>query len=193
MMAIQFNLLPWREEQRQAHIQKTRNILLFGVFFGLVAGGCFYAWKQAVLSDHQSALQYMINKNNELKPLLKEKKTLDEMKEILTHQVEAIKTLQGNRESVSHMIEELSVANNQELFLTDFSLTDGQVSISGIAKNDNQISDLMERLRESKWYQEPRLLEIISVPEKGEEIKQFSIVSQLLLQGSELGREGGNG
>ncbi|MBS9783589.1 MAG: PilN domain-containing protein [Pasteurella sp.] len=192
-MAIQFNLLPWREEKRQEHIRKTRNILLLGVFLGLVSGALFYTWKQTVLSDHRDALRYITEKNNGLKPLLKEKKKLDKMKEVLTHQVDAIEALQANRASVSHMVEELSVANNQQLFLTDFSLTDGQVRISGIAKNDSQISDLMKRLRESKWYQEPRLLEIISVPEKGEEIKRFSVVSQLLLPGSELNKEDGDG
>ncbi len=192
-MAMQFNLLPWREEQRKDHIKKTRNILLLGVFLGLVASASFYTWKKAVLSDYEDAYRYMTEKNNGLKPLLKEKNALDRMKEVLTHQVDAIQTLQANRESVSHMVEELSVANNQELFLTDFSLTNGQVYISGIAKNDNQISDLMEQLRKSKWYQEPKLLEIISMPDKGEEIKRFSIISQLLLSSSELKKETDNG
>ncbi len=192
-MSMQFNLLPWREELRQERIKRTRNILLFGVVLGLVAGAGFYAWQQAVLADHENALQYITDKNKALENKLKKKIELDNMKEILTHQVDAIEALQANRASVSHMVEELSVANSQELFLTDFSLTDGQVSISGIAKNDSQISDLMKRLRESKWYQEPRLLEIISEPEKGEEIKRFSVVSQLLLPGSEIKKEANNG
>ncbi len=192
-MAMQFNLLPWREEERRERLKRTRNILVFGGVLGLLLGGGYYAWEQYVLSDHEDALQYITEKNNGLKPLLKEKKELDEMKKVLTHQVDAIEALQANRASVSHMVEELSVANNQELFLTDFSLTDGQVSISGIAKNDSQISDLMKRLRASKWYQEPRLLEIISEPEKGEEIKRFSIVSKLLLPGSKTAKENDNG
>ncbi len=192
-MAMQFNLLPWRDEERRERLKKTRNILIFGGVLGLLLGGGYYAWEQIVLSDHEDALQYITEKNNGLVPLLKEKRQLDDMKKVLTHQVDAIKALQANRESVSHMVEELSVANNQELFLTDFSLTDGQVSISGIAKNDSQISDLMMKLRASKWYQEPRLLEIISEPEKGEEIKRFSIVSKLLFQGGKTAKENDNG
>ncbi len=184
-MAMQFNLLPWREKRRQEHLKRTRNILVFGAILGLLLGGAFYGWKQAELLDHQKALELITKKNTDLKQSLKEKKELDDMKEILTHQIDAIEALQANRASVSHMVEELSVANNQELFLTGFSLIDGVVSISGIAKNDSQISDLMKRLRASKWYQEPRLLEIVSEPEKGEEIKRFSIVSKLLLPGSE--------
>lgn len=191
-MAMQFNLLPWREEQRQERIVKTRNTLLSGVVLGLLLGGGYYAWEKVRLSDHESALQLITNKNNSLKPLLAEKETLDKMKEELTHQVDAIEALQANRASVSHMVEELSVANDQDLFLTGFSLTNGEVSITGIAKNDNEISKLMKQLRKSEWYQEPRLLNIISEPEKGKEIKRFSIVSKLLLPGSELTKEEGN-
>ncbi len=192
-MAMQFNLLPWREERRQEHFKKTRNILVFGAVLGFLLGGGYYGWQQVVLSDHQEALQYITDKNTNLQPLLKEKKELDGMKELLTHQIDAIETLQANRELVSHMVEELSVANKQELFLTGFSLNNGEVNISGIAKNDSQISDLMKRLRASKWYQEPRLLEIVSEPDKGEGIKRFSIVSQLLLPGKKFTKEGDNG
>ncbi len=193
MMAMQFNLLPWREEKRREHIKKTRNILLFGVGVGMLLGGGYYTWKRIVLSDHEKALQHIVEQNNALQPLLKEKKTLNKTKEILIHQVNAIESLQANRSSVSHMVEELSVANNQALFLTNFSLTDGKVSISGIAKNDSQISDLMKRLRASEWYQEPKLLEIVSEPDKGEGIKRFSIVSQLLLPGKKFTKEGDDG
>ncbi|PID65508.1 MAG: hypothetical protein CR975_06880 [Gammaproteobacteria bacterium] len=192
-MAMQFNLLPWREERRRARAKRARNTLLFGLFAGVLLSAGYYAWEKANLADHERALQFVINKNNELKPRLKEKEKLDRMKEILTHQVDSIEALQANRASVSHMVEELSVANNQELSLTGFSLTGGEVSISGMAKNDSQISDLMKKLRKSKWYQEPRLLEIVSEPEKGEEIKRFSIVSKLLLPGDQLTKEDDNG
>lgn len=189
-MAMQFNLLPWREEQRQERFKRTRNTLLFGVGLGLLGGLGYYAWERLSLSDHTEALQMITNKNKAMVPQLAEYKVLKALEKELSNQVDAIESLQADRASVSHMVEELSLAVNQELFLTSFGLKDGSVSIQGIAKNDSQISDLMKRLRKSDWYQEPKLLSIISLPDAGEEVKQFSIVSQLLLPGSESDKGG---
>lgn len=189
-MAIQFNLLPWREEKRQKHIERTRNALLLGAGLGLLAGIGYYAWEKVRLSDHEKAMKLISDKNKAMVPLLAEKKLLDELKEQLNRQIDAIESLQADRASVSHMVEELSNANQQELFLTQFDLSDGVVNIAGIAQNDSQISDLMKRLRVSRWYQEPKLLEIISQPDLGDEVKSFGISSKLLLPGTSLEKEG---
>ncbi|MBS9778493.1 MAG: PilN domain-containing protein [Gammaproteobacteria bacterium] len=183
-MAIQFNLLPWREEKRNIHTKNTKNALMLSCVIGLVLGFAYYGVKKISLSDHEKAYELIKNKNEALQPLLKKKKLLDAMKKQLNNQIDSIESLQANRASVTHMVEELSKANNQELFLTEFSLTKGVVNITGIAKNDSQISDLMKKLRESKWYQEPKLLEIIRKPELGDEVKRFAVTSKLLLPGA---------
>lgn len=183
-MAIQFNLLPWREERRARVTKRNKTSLLAAVALGALGGLGFYGYETKRLDDHEKALAMVISKNQALQHELKEKKQLDELKERLNNQIDAIEALQGDRASVTHMVEELSVANKQELFLTEFSLKDGGVEIRGIAENDTQIADLMKALRASDWYQEPRLIEIVSNSDLGDEVKDFSITSQLLLPGT---------
>lgn len=188
-MAIQFNLLPWREELRTKRANRNKYSLISAAILGLALGGAYFAWEKVRLNDHQEALSLVTNKNNSLKPKLKEKKALDELKTKLNNQIDSIEALQGDRASVSHMVEELSSANIQSLFLNKFTLNDGQVEITGVAENDSQISDLMKQLRKSPWYQEPKLVEIISNAQIGEETKSFKITSKLLLPGSEKDKE----
>lgn len=192
-MAIQFNLLPWRQERRKKRAKNNQVTLILGALVGLLAGGGYYAWQKGVLEDHNKALAVLKERNQKLEPLLKEKKELDELKVLLNNQIDAIEALQANRASVSHMVEELSNANNQELFLKEFVLNNGAVTISGIAQDDTQISDLMKKLRASVWYQEPKLVQIISDKKLGEEVKAFTITSQLLLPGTQQKKEDGNG
>lgn len=192
-MAIQFNLLPWRQERRKKRLRNTQLTLVLGAVLGLLAGGGYYTWQKGVLEDHEKALAVLKEKNQQLEPLLKEKKQLDELKILLNKQIDAIEALQANRASVSHMVEELSNANTQELFLKEFVLNDGSVTISGVAQDDSQISDLMQRLRASVWYQEPKLIQIVSNKKLGEEVKDFTITSKLLLPGAEVQKEGDNG
>lgn len=192
-MAIQFNLLPWRQELRKKRVKNNQITLILGVLLGLLAGGGYYAWQKGVLEDHEKALAVLKERNQKLEPLLKEKKELDALKVLLNNQIDAIEALQANRASVSHMVEELSNANIQELFLKEFVLNNGSVTISGIAQDDTQISDLMKKLRASVWYQEPKLVQIVSDKKLGEEVKSFTITSQLLLPGTQQKKEGGNG
>lgn len=192
-MAIQFNLLPWREERRAKKAKLNKTVLVVAVILGVVVGLGYYGWEKVRLDDHNQALNHITQKNKSLEPKLREKRELDKLKETLNQQIDAIEALQADRASVTHMLEELSAANSQELFLTEFSLQDGKVNITGIAENDSQISDLMKRLRASQWYQEPQLLEIVSMPKQGEEVKRFRISSNLLLPGSDIEKGGQNG
>lgn len=190
-MAIQFNLLPWREERRARVAKRNKFSLIAALAIGALGGGAYYGYEKVRLDDHNQALSYVESKNTALQPKLKEKKELDELKKKLNHQIDAIEALQADRASVSHMVEELSIANDQELFLTEFALRDGAVEIRGVAENDTQIADLMKELRASEWYQEPRLIEILSNRALGDEVKDFSITSQLLLPGTAK-EQGGN-
>lgn len=183
-MAIQFNLLPWRDERRTKIINRNKYSLIAALIIGALAGGGYYAYETARLDDHEQALALIKSKNNALQHKLKEKKELDALKIKLNHQIDAIEALQGDRASVTHMVEELSVANDQSLFLTEFALKNGAVEIRGVAENDTQIADLMKELRASDWYQEPKLIEIVSNRPLGDEVKSFSVTSQLLLPGT---------
>lgn len=183
-MAIQFNLLPWREARRQKQAKTAKAILLSAVVIGLLLSAGLYAWETARLGDHDKALVLITEKNKALQAQLQEKRTLDAAKAILNKQINAIEALQANRASVTHMVEELSLANTQELFLKTFSLTNGKVNIVGVAQNDLQISNFMIELKKSAWYQEPQLVSIVTQNSLGEEVKQFTITSNLLLPGT---------
>lgn len=183
-MAIQFNLLPWREELRAKRLKRNQSTLIAAGILGVLLAGGYYAYEKARLKDHEAALQLVKNKNQSLQAQLKEKKELEALKIELNNQIDSIEALQADRASVSHMVEELSKANKQQLFLTEFRLKDGSVNISGIAENDAQISDLMKQLRRSEWYKEPELVDIVSDKKYEGEIKRFRVNSQLLLPGS---------
>lgn len=184
-MAIQFNLLPWRDELRAKKEKSVKTSLGIAAITGLALGGLYYGYEKIRLGDHNAALAQITRANQDIQPQIKEKRELDALKIKLNNQIDAIEALQADRASAAHMLEELSDANNQDLFLTEFTLRDGNVNITGIAKNDTEISDLMKKLRASQWYQEPRLINITSAPDLGEEVKTFNITSQLLLPGRE--------
>lgn len=186
-MALQINLLPWREEQRVKRAKLSLYFVVAGAILGVLASGGYYMFLDYKNSDFQQANSFVQAKIRELEP---KKKLLDELKlkrTKLNTQLDAIEALQENRASATHMIEELSIALPKEVFLNQFSLSNGgDVSIEGVAKNDSEIAKLMTNLRASEWYIDPSLVFIKRERDQTGEIKSFMITSKLQLPGNQI-------
>lgn len=186
-MAIQINLLPWREEQRAKKAKQSVGFMIAGALLGVLAAGGYYGYLEYKNSDFQKATSYVQAKIKELEPKKKELDLLKQKNTTLNNQIDAIEALQANRASVTHMIEELSKAMPEEVFLNQFSLSNGgDVSIEGVAKNDSEIAKLMTNLRKSEWYIDPGLVFIKQERDQTGEIKSFMITSKLQLPGDKI-------
>lgn len=192
-MSIQINLLPWREEQRNKKAKSSVAFMIGGAILGVLVAGGYYGYLEYKNSDYTKATSYIQAKIKALEP---KKKTLDELKQRkikLNNQLDSIEALQENRASATHMIEELSIAMPEEVFLNEFSLSNGgNVTIEGEAKNDSEIAKLMTNLRASEWYIDPSLVFIRQDQGQTGEIKSFMITSKLQLPGNEI-TEASNG
>ncbi|PIE46260.1 MAG: hypothetical protein CSA44_00490 [Gammaproteobacteria bacterium] len=176
---IQFNLLPWRHEQRIRRLTRHKRILLLGLLTGLLTGLIWLSVQYYRQYDYQQALSIIGQENQKLLLKLKEQKKLNYLKKTLNQQIDTIEALQGSRANILNVIETLSSVSHQGLFLTQLTVKDNVISLTGIAKNDQQVAQFMIRLGESPYFQEPKLLEISARPQIGEQAKQFMIESQV--------------
>lgn len=178
-MAIQFNLLPWREAQRERQAKRYKRILLVALGLGIAGGAINYGVATLRLGDHQQTLTSIQAQNQGLRVTLSEKQRLETQKMALEQQIAAVNRLQTERQATGERLASLSQANTQQLFLTQFSQENRRITIVGTAKNDAQVADLMVRLQQSGQYPTPKLVEMRANPALGGEVKDFKIVSQL--------------
>ncbi len=179
-MSIQFNLLPWREELRQKKAKNTKSTLVGGALIGLILSGLFYGYKKLEIGSKDETISYLNTEIKEIAPQKLEKKKLEAVRTKVRNQINSIKYLQENRASATHMLEDLSGAIFDTVFLTGFSLVNGDVEIEGIAENDAEISSLMTNLKDSPWYLNPVLVSY-SRENKGRDEKRFNITSKLVM------------
>ncbi len=149
---IRINLLPYREEQKKAGVQ--RQIVIGGISLGL------FFLLLILLHLHASmgvaGLEAEIGSARaRLNVLTKETGNLEEFKadkEILGKKIGIIKDLEGDRTYSVHIMDELaSRISPQSEWLTSISKKGSELRVEGVAVSNPAIAQFMKRLEDSPY------------------------------------------
>jgi type IV pilus assembly protein PilN len=151
------NLLPWREARR-AYRQRE----LIGILAGaaLIAAGIVFM----VQIEIGHRIEFQQERNNYLRgEIARLKKAAEELQELqktrnkLVERLTVIQQLQASRPGMVRMLDGLVRLIPQDIYLTGFKTASTQVTLNGIARSDNIISEFMRAIRDSGLFGEPSL------------------------------------
>jgi type IV pilus assembly protein PilN len=154
------NLLPWREERREAR-RKRFLLVLVAVMAGTT--GAVLVANQAISGaiDRQIARNDYIGKQI---AVVDERITqINELKarrQQLIERMRIIRDLQGNRQISGRMFDQLARALPDGVYFTEVKMTGKALSITGAAQSNSRVSDLMRNLEASDWFDAPSLTEV---------------------------------
>src|SRR5262245_42020689 len=167
MAAVRINLLPHREQKRQA---RQRQFVSLALSLGILALAVV-ALVHGVLS---AQIENQKDRNNLLK---KEIAKLDEqIKEIdrLRDQIQAVlarkqvvETLQANRSEAVHLLDQLVRQLPDGIYLRSVKQSGAKVTINGYAQSNARVSTLMRNPEAPPWPGNPELIEIKLVQAPG--------------------------
>lgn len=154
------NLLPWREELRQA--RRKRFVLSLAVV-SLLAVGAIWVADQYI----RSAIDRQLVRNRHLGQkvaLLDERIALiGELKRHrrqLAERMRTIQGLQGSRSVSGRVFDQLARALPDGVYFTEASMTGDVLSIRGVAESNHRLADLMRNLDASDGFEASSLTEV---------------------------------
>jgi type IV pilus assembly protein PilN len=167
MAAVRINLLPHREQKRQA---RQRQFVSLALSLGVLA--------LAVVALVHGVLSAQIENQRDRNTLLKKEiaKLDEQIKEIdrLRDQIQAViarkqvvETLQANRSEAVHLLDQLVRQLPDGIYLRSVRQQGTKVTISGYAQSNARVSTLMRNIEASPWLTKPELVEIKLVPAPG--------------------------
>lgn len=166
-MAININLLPWREELRRKRERAFYYTLAAAVLLGV--GVVFIT--HAEISDR---INYQHARNELLKDAiaqLEEKITtiqeLKETKKKLIARMNVIQKLQQGRGEAVHLLYQVVATLPEGLYLTSLKESGNRITVTGIAESNARISNYMKNLDSSHWLADPKL-SVIEVKDDGD-------------------------
>ena len=177
-----FNLLPWRERQRE--LKKQQFFISMGVAFAIAGAGVFSAhlFVQDKVSYQDSRNQYLKTEIKVLDRKIKEIEKLGETRQALMDRIKVIEDLQSTRPAIVHLFDEMVSSLPKGMYLTHLKQKETKVNLEGKAESNARVSSYMKKLNSSDWLSSSNL-QIISreVKDDGLQLRGFRLaVTQLL-------------
>lgn len=164
MAGIRINLLPHREQKRQARQRQFVTLALSLAVLGLAVVALVHGVLAAQI-DNQKDRNGLLKQ--EIVKLDEQIKEIDRLREQITavlSRKQVVETLQANRSEAVHLFDQLVRQLPDGIYLKSVRQTGAKVSVTGYAQSNARVSTLMRNIEASPWLTNPELVEIKLVP-----------------------------
>jgi type IV pilus assembly protein PilN len=175
---IKINLLPVRESQKKERLREQVIILLACAIF--TVSGCAAAYttilakirqKTDVISDQTKVIE-------QLKKQIVEVEKVKKLQAELQSKLDMLGKLKENKTGPAHMLDELSLAIPEKLWVDSFDNIAGVVNLSGIGVNEEIVAIFLQQLEASPYYMQVELQGLEQATIEGNKFQRFKVVAR---------------
>jgi type IV pilus assembly protein PilN len=132
----------------------------FGALILALLGGGGYWWAlKSQIDERDAAIVVAQREVEELKPIIKEVEEYKKKQAALEHKIQVINDLKNNQQGPVRIMDQVSRAVPELLWLDQMSLRGLTVELRGRAFNTSQVATFLENLNKVPEFQEPNLRE----------------------------------
>jgi type IV pilus assembly protein PilN len=195
MSSIRINLLPHREQKRQARQRQFFTLMISLAILGLAVIALVHGILAAQIESQESRNRTLKTEIAKLDEQIKEIDRLRDQIQAVLARKQVVETLQSNRSEAVHLLDQLVRQLPDGIYLRNVRQTGAKVTILGYAQSNARVSTLMRNIESSPWLSTPELVEIKLVPMPGakdpsQKINEFTL-SFLLKRTSAVDTPGG--
>ena len=167
MAAIRINLLPHREQKRQARQRQFISLVLSLGVLGLAVVALVHGVLAAQIDNQKNRNTLLKTEIAKLDEQIKEIDRLRDQIQAVIARKQVVETLQANRSEAVHVLDQLVRQLPDGIYLRNVKQVGAKVTIAGFAQSNARVSTLMRNIEASPWLTNPELIEIKLVPAPG--------------------------
>jgi type IV pilus assembly protein PilN len=180
MSSIRINLLPHREQKRQARQRQFYTLMISLAILGLAVIALVHGILAAQIQSQEARNRVLKGEIAKLDEQIKEIDRLRDQIQAVLARKQVVETLQGNRSEAVHLLDQLVRQLPDGIYLRSIRQNDARVTIVGYAQSNARVSTLMRNIEASPWLSTPELVEIKLVPMPGtkdttQKINEFTL------------------
>ena len=182
---IRINLLPHREQKRQARQRQFISIAIGLAILGVAVVGLVHVIFTTQIENQMSRNKLLKDEIAKLDEQIKEIDRLREQTQALLSRKQVVETLQTNRTEAVHLLDQMVRQLPDGVYLRSLKQVGPKVTAIGYAQSNARVSTLMRNIEASPWLVRPELVEIKAVPlpgttkDAGARINEFTLTFQL--------------
>jgi len=176
---IRINLLPHREEKRQAQ-KRQMGVIAGGVaILGILSVLLGYTIIAGIIEYQKGNNEYLKGEISKLDKEIAEIKALKDKTKSLLDRKKVVEDLQTDRSSSVHLLDQLVRQLPEGIYLKSIKQNGKSVTIQGYAQSNARVSTLMRNLEESPWLESPNLVEVKAVTVNNVRANEFTLTVKL--------------
>ena len=160
MSSIRINLLPHREQKRQARQRQFYTLMISLAVLGLAVIALVHGILAAQIESQESRNRVLKAEIAKLDEQIKEIDRLRDQIQAVLARKQVVETLQGNRSEAVHLLDQLVRQLPDGIYLRNVKQAGAKVTIVGYAQSNARVSTLMRNIESSPWLSTPELVEI---------------------------------
>jgi len=172
---IRLNLLPHREQKRQARKRQFISLAISLLVLGLAVVALVHVIMATRIDNQNSRNQLLTTEIAKLDEQIKEIDKLREQTQALLARKQVVETLQSNRTEAVHLLDQIVRQLPDGIYLRSVKQVDARVTLTGYAQSNARVSTLMRNIDASPWLQKPALVEIKAVSVGGQRLNEFTL------------------
>jgi type IV pilus assembly protein PilN len=176
---VRINLLPHREQRRQARQRQFISFAIGLAILGLAVVGLGHVLIAARIDNQNSRNALLKGEIVKLDEQIKEIDRLRDQTQALLARKQVVETLQANRTEGVHLLDQLVRQLPDGLYLKSVRQNGTRVTLTGYAQSNARVSTLMRNIESSPWLGSPELVEIKSVALDKQKVNEFTLVVQV--------------
>jgi len=158
--AVRINLLPHREEKRQARQRQFVSFAVLLAILALAVVGLVHMVFANRLEDQDARNKLLKTEIAKLDEQIKEiDKLRDQIQQVLARK-QVVETLQANRSEAVHLLDQVVRQLPDGIYLKSIKQSGTRIQVVGYAQSNARVSTLMRNVDASPWVTSPELVEI---------------------------------
>lgn len=175
---IRINLLPVRAAQKKEKLVSQVAVLVVVLLLTLVVCGFVHFSLAGKVQAQKAENEKVQAEINSLRKKIGQVGKFKKLQKELRGKLDVLQTLKDAKTGPVHLLDELTMALPEKLWLNSFRESGGNISIEGIGLNEETVATFMESLESSPYYKNVELQVIEQKTQDGNKLHNFSLISK---------------
>ena len=175
---IKINLLPVRDSQKKEKLREQVIVLVACAIFTISGCAAAYTTILAKISQKTDVISEQTKVIEQLKKQIGEVEKVKKLQGELQSKLDILGKLKANKVGPTHMLDELSVAIPEKLWIDTFDIVAGVVNLSGLGVNEEIVAIFLQQLESSPYYMSVELQSLEQATIEGNKLQRFKVVAR---------------
>ena len=178
---IRINLLPVRTSRRLEAVRQE--LILGGLGIGLlvILCGVVFMYQSAQANELRRANARLQEDLDNLVIIVSRVDEVEKINDELRRKLSVIGNLQASKTGPVHMLDELSAATPEKLYVTIVNEQAGRLRLAGNAASNEVISQFLINLEKTNWFEDVYLISIDQVQVNEYDLKNFEVSARVVV------------